>query len=69
MSEIPFNFDDIKRLRKRNKYGALVKTGEYRQKLHEWYEWLEEQRMLDRQRNPYPKFYKEVTKTWKEIYK
>lgn len=68
-SIVPFVFDDVKKLRVRNKYGALVKTYEYREKLQEWYAWLEAQRVLDAKRFPYPKVKKEVVLSWEQIYK
>lgn len=65
---VPFVFDDVKRLRKRNKYGALVKSDEYFEKLNEWREWLEAQRVMDAKRYPYPKYKVMVVRTWNEIY-
>lgn len=65
---VPFVFDDVKRLRKRNKYGALAKTFEYQQKLGEWHAWLEAQRVADAKRYPYPKYKTMVVRTWNEIY-
>lgn len=67
--QVPFCFDDVKRLRRRTQYGSWVKTNEYNAKLKEWHVWLEKQRELDARQHPYPKFKKMVVRTWKEIYK